>query len=283
VKVLAQHHAELDAVDADGNTALIEAASQGYLGAVRELLQAGANAQIRDHRGRGPLDVAAAHGRSRLVALLSSHAGPQEEQLVEGWGQDSPGATSWASPSSQEALEEEPGVTPQAGHRDRGPLDMASLWQTSRPPAPCQPPSEQSTALPPCDEPLSGSPSGSPSRSPSRSPSGRGTQRRCRRQASSAPSSYERRSFISRVRHTLFTPRATSGAASNREGAHDADEEVEDIAPPGPGTGPGIMAAAPSSTEREANYTNKARFLAQQRSVLGPPASSACPVLGPPA
>jgi len=75
--MLLDRGAAVDAVDADGRTALIVAALQGRTEAVRVLLAHGAAVNARDRDGRSALSVARAR-HEEAMSLLLERAGGRE-------------------------------------------------------------------------------------------------------------------------------------------------------------------------------------------------------------
>jgi len=61
---------DVNATDADGNTALIEAARFGHDHVARVLLAAGANTKVRDKNGKTPLMLAVAGGHDEVALAL---------------------------------------------------------------------------------------------------------------------------------------------------------------------------------------------------------------------
>ncbi|MGH8192653.1 MAG: ankyrin repeat domain-containing protein [Rhodanobacteraceae bacterium] len=81
-RILLKHKAHVDAVDALGRSALMQAAREGHLMIATALLEAGADAATVDRHGTTPLMEAARAGATALVALLAEkrpdvHAGDQ--------------------------------------------------------------------------------------------------------------------------------------------------------------------------------------------------------------
>lgn len=78
LQLLVAAHADLDATDEGGASALMHAAwhadatRPGMLECARELVAAGARLDGR-RRGLSPLEMARAHGRAEMVALLEAH------------------------------------------------------------------------------------------------------------------------------------------------------------------------------------------------------------------
>ena len=70
---LHQQHANLNAADAAGRTALMIATLHGHSQAVSALLQYGADPNIADARGESPLDAALAADESEMIAALKRH------------------------------------------------------------------------------------------------------------------------------------------------------------------------------------------------------------------
>ena len=70
---LHENHANLDATDADGRTALMIATLHGHSQAVSALLDYGADPNIADARGISPLDAALAADESEIIAALKRH------------------------------------------------------------------------------------------------------------------------------------------------------------------------------------------------------------------
>ena len=70
VRLLHEHHADVDAVDSDGNTPLHVAAQRGNVAVLDVLLAFGANVYARNHSGKTPLHLAAAYSQRRAVRLL---------------------------------------------------------------------------------------------------------------------------------------------------------------------------------------------------------------------
>jgi ankyrin repeat protein len=70
-KVLLDHGADVNAVQAEGVTALHEAASAGDLPSIRVLLAAGADPRSAMPDGKTPVDLARAHKHAEAVRLLS--------------------------------------------------------------------------------------------------------------------------------------------------------------------------------------------------------------------
>ena len=77
--LLASKEPGLDDIDSEGRTALILAAWQGRTTTVKMLLEAGANAQIRDHKNRTALIAAKAGGHDAIVKILQE-AGAHAEK-----------------------------------------------------------------------------------------------------------------------------------------------------------------------------------------------------------
>ena len=73
VKLLLEHHPQLDVQDHDGNTALIHAAKGQSLDSCKLLLGAGANCHIKNLKGETARDRAYAIRHNRLVTLLSKY------------------------------------------------------------------------------------------------------------------------------------------------------------------------------------------------------------------
>ncbi len=71
VQLLLKHKARLDARDAEGRSALHEAAFAGHADIVAALLAAGADAQARDQRGRTPWLAAARGGQAGVLDALA--------------------------------------------------------------------------------------------------------------------------------------------------------------------------------------------------------------------
>ena len=63
---------DVNAVDAQGRTALMRAALQGDAARVRRLLEAGADPQRRDLEGRSAADLARLAGHESLLPLLEA-------------------------------------------------------------------------------------------------------------------------------------------------------------------------------------------------------------------
>ncbi|HEY6803066.1 MAG TPA: ankyrin repeat domain-containing protein [Pyrinomonadaceae bacterium] len=61
---------DVNATDADGNTALLEAARFGHDHVARVLLAGGANTKVRDKNGKTPLMLAVAGGHDEVVLAL---------------------------------------------------------------------------------------------------------------------------------------------------------------------------------------------------------------------
>lgn len=61
---------DVNATDAQGNTALLEAARFGHDGVARALLNAGANAKVKDKDGKTALMLAVAGGHDDVVRVL---------------------------------------------------------------------------------------------------------------------------------------------------------------------------------------------------------------------
>ena len=70
---LRQQHANLDATDAAGRTALMIATLHGHSQAVAALLDYGADPNIADARGVSPLDAALAADESEIIIALKRH------------------------------------------------------------------------------------------------------------------------------------------------------------------------------------------------------------------
>lgn len=78
-EILAEHRAEVDAVDVQGVSPLIVAAETGHPAMVRFLLSKGALVERRSHDGRTALHHAAENGHEDVVeALLESEASPNQ-------------------------------------------------------------------------------------------------------------------------------------------------------------------------------------------------------------
>ena len=71
VHVLIDAGADINAGDEGGITPLMNAACFGCADAVRELLQRGADPQLRDNKGRTAKDLASERGHSDVAALLA--------------------------------------------------------------------------------------------------------------------------------------------------------------------------------------------------------------------
>jgi uncharacterized protein len=77
LQMLAKRSADVNAVEADGSTALLWAASQNDTDLVSRLLQAGANANVRNQLGATPLAEAAFNANTEMIkALLDAGADP---------------------------------------------------------------------------------------------------------------------------------------------------------------------------------------------------------------
>lgn len=72
IQQLLQHGAEIDRKDARGDTALFLASYLSTPRIVRQLLESGANASIRNVENKTPLDVAKEVGRKDNAAVLST-------------------------------------------------------------------------------------------------------------------------------------------------------------------------------------------------------------------
>lgn len=72
VKALVAAGANVNAANRKGETALMEAADDGYADAVRALLAAGADRNMRDRRGETALDKARREHRSNVVSILQN-------------------------------------------------------------------------------------------------------------------------------------------------------------------------------------------------------------------
>ncbi|NII11358.1 hypothetical protein HBF24_11805 [Oleiagrimonas sp. C23AA] len=127
IKLLLKHKAKPDAVDTQGRSALIAAASEGHAAIVRSLIAAGARLDLADHNGNTALMEAARVGADSVVqALLDAKADPH---LRDRYGRD---ALSLACQSSRARLDTvraliEHGADPHAhSGDDRSPLDHAA-------------------------------------------------------------------------------------------------------------------------------------------------------------
>jgi ankyrin repeat protein len=80
VKVLLASHPEVNAQEADGETALHLAAFYGHLGVAQVLLKNGADLRIENKERKTPLDLASKERHDDIVQLLKSTA------LVREWG-----------------------------------------------------------------------------------------------------------------------------------------------------------------------------------------------------
>jgi len=76
---------DIDATDANGRTALIEAARKGRSDAVGWLIQAGATTTMADLRGRDALIAAAGGGYTGIVRSLLQHGADSELRDAAGW------------------------------------------------------------------------------------------------------------------------------------------------------------------------------------------------------
>src|SRR5690606_33655168 len=74
VALLLKHKAKLDARDAQGRSALHEAALAGHVETMAALIEAGADADARDRHGRSPLHEAAVGGHTAALDLLAGRA-----------------------------------------------------------------------------------------------------------------------------------------------------------------------------------------------------------------
>jgi ankyrin repeat protein len=74
VELLLDADAEVDAVDEDGGTALIEAAAGGHLAVVELLIEAGADVRKKDRYRRRAISYAAEKGHRDIVQLLAPHS-----------------------------------------------------------------------------------------------------------------------------------------------------------------------------------------------------------------
>jgi len=72
IRVLVENGAGVNAVDADGDTALDAAAAHGFCAAAALLVRLGATVDSRDNNGWTPLMTGAAHGHCEMVRLLLS-------------------------------------------------------------------------------------------------------------------------------------------------------------------------------------------------------------------
>ena len=79
VKVAAELGVDVDAANIDGNTALHSAASRGYNGVVKLLVEKGAKLDVRNKKGQTPLGAVMASPRPRknIVELLRALGAPQ--------------------------------------------------------------------------------------------------------------------------------------------------------------------------------------------------------------
>jgi Ankyrin repeats (3 copies) len=73
LRELHEQHANLDAADATGRTALMIATLHGHSQAVAALLDYGADPNIADASGESPLDAALAADESEIIAALKRH------------------------------------------------------------------------------------------------------------------------------------------------------------------------------------------------------------------
>ena len=85
VALLLKHKAKLDARDAQGRSALHEAALAGHVETMAALIEAGADADARDRHGRSPLHEAAVGGHTAALDLL---AGRADLHAVDGEGRN---------------------------------------------------------------------------------------------------------------------------------------------------------------------------------------------------
>lgn len=77
------HEPLLDVVDAHGNSALFTAISEGSVPALRALLEAGADPNITDHMGNGPLHRVATMSVSATTAVtMTERSAATEDRLV---------------------------------------------------------------------------------------------------------------------------------------------------------------------------------------------------------
>lgn len=85
VALLLKHKAKLDARDAQGRSALHEAALAGHVETMAALIEAGADADARDRHGRSPLHEVAVGGHTAALDLL---AGRADLHAVDGEGRN---------------------------------------------------------------------------------------------------------------------------------------------------------------------------------------------------
>lgn len=76
---------QVDAVDRNGHTALMDAAKAGDVAEVSALIDCGANLETRSSKGKTALHYAAAHGRVEVVRLLLSKGAQVDPRDRDGY------------------------------------------------------------------------------------------------------------------------------------------------------------------------------------------------------
>lgn len=84
VKLLLAHHAQVDAANGIGETALILALQQGNEASARLLLSAGANVRLGDRRGTTPLIAAAPNGSAEIIKTLLAAGAARDARMDDG-------------------------------------------------------------------------------------------------------------------------------------------------------------------------------------------------------
>lgn len=76
-RLLIQHGVDIDAQGPyNGYTALHDAIWQNNVETARVILEAGADLTLRNHEGQTPLEMAKAHGRKQIAALIEQRQAP---------------------------------------------------------------------------------------------------------------------------------------------------------------------------------------------------------------
>ena len=84
IELLIKHHADLNAKDKDGCTALDWACRRGYTGIVRLLLDSGADADVKDNELWTPLETAARYGHDEILKMLLDKGVKVDEPDING-------------------------------------------------------------------------------------------------------------------------------------------------------------------------------------------------------